>query len=93
MAIEKILDAATGNGRSDTVLVRGEGEYMLCFTGTIGGATISIDLSNDGATWFSTGAEFVSGDTEPKVVKVQDGQYISVNVSGASGTTATVEVA
>lgn len=93
MAIVKILDGATGNGRSSVLQNQVESERMFCFTGTIGGATISIDLSNDGSTWFNTGAEFATGDTDPKMVKVQDKQYMSVIVSGASGTTATVEIA
>lgn len=93
MAIVKILDAATGNGRSSTLQNQVESERMFCFTGTIGGATITIDLSNDGTTWFNTGAVFATGDLTPKIVKVQDRQHMSVIVSGASGTTATVEIA
>jgi len=96
--MEKLFNGRTTNGRSsDTgsgLLGRAVGQggtVKVMFSGTIGGASISIDTSPDGGTtWIASGAVFATGDLAPKLLEMTPAELLSVNMTGASGTTATV---
>ncbi len=98
--MERLFNSRTSNGRSsDTgtgLLGRAVplcGDVKLFFIGTIGGASISIDTSPDGGTtWVASGATFSSSSTVPVILSMAPGELLSVNMTGASGTTASVLV-
>lgn len=96
--MERLFSSRTANGRSSDVgtgllgrAVALGGEAKIMFSGTIGAATISVDTSPDGGTtWIPSGATFVSGATNPVIIELSPGELLSVNMTGASGTTADV---
>ena len=69
-------------------------ERILLFSGTIGGADLVIVRSPDnGTTVVPTGKSWTSGDTDPIVITLAQSESVGVQVTGASGTTATTWLA
>lgn len=95
--LKTLLSAATGNGRSSEFFsTRVDRTVRVSFSGTIGTATIALEISPVdalGSTFIPTGAEFLTGQLDPVMIELRAGDRLYANQTGVGGgTSSTVRV-
>ena len=91
-----LLSAATADGRSSTYFTApGDMTVRVSFSGTIGTATISLEISPidaPGTTFIPLGAEFKTGQLTPVILDLRAGDQLYAYQINTSGTSSTVRV-
>lgn len=80
-----LLSAVAATGAGQSTPVQNGGDYMFAVAGTIGGATIALEmLGPDGASWINMGASATFTTNNMCVVSIPEGRY-RANVTGGAG--------
>lgn len=95
--LKLLLSAATGDGRSSQYFTAPwDMTVRVAFSGTIGTATIALEVSPvdaAGSVFIPTGAEFKTGSLTPVMIELRAGDRVYANQTGSGGgTSSTVRV-
>lgn len=86
--MQYLFSASTTNGNSASVIHPG-GTLALVVRGTFGGATVKLQISDNGADWVDiTDASFTSAAA--KLLTMPTGALLRGNIAGGSGASLTV---
>ena len=89
--VNKLLDGAAADGSSDAAGPLNGGTYTVFAYGTFGGATVKVQVSPDGVTFFDlTDLTFTANGCSN--VTLAAGSYIRANLSSVGTTSVDVDL-